>query len=118
MHLDVIRMKTHTSMNPRYLSHTHHPLNPALLACPVTQGHALSFRLLKRLTAKGQRVSTKIYRVEYIKIHTSVLNLMPSLILLILTLRKKSTTAFGFKARVSTWQKKHWFWRNNKSWPN
>jgi len=36
----------------------------------------------------------------------------------ILTLRKKSTTAFSFKARVSTWQKKHWFWRNNKSWPN
>jgi len=52
----------------------------------------------------------KIYRMEYIKIHTSVSNLMPSPILLILTLRKKSTTAFGFEVRVSTWQKKHWFW--------
>ena len=101
-------MITHTSMNPQYPSPTHHPPNLALLACPITQQHAQSFRLLlKSLKAKGQSM------IKSIKIPTPVLNQMLNLIPPILTLRRTFTT--GFKTRGSTLQKKHRSWKNNEN---
>jgi len=53
---DVIGMKIPTSMHLKYPSPSHHPLNPALLMCPMAWRHAPSFRLwLKRLGAKHQK---------------------------------------------------------------